>query len=167
MRVMAACLVLLVASTASAQDAPEYRDVRAARPDGRTIQVKDLVLERDAYRITLQSGAVHLLTPLGQNTFGAVFIGQGNYLLSPATEAERRTLQLVSNSTEGLRDRVTRMILLCPAYTEAVVRDQAPTAAGWSMRSSHRGEHISPHRCSRSATPQRQSAKRSSSTLRS
>src|SRR6188508_3072618 len=81
MRVMTCLLLVLVASTASAQDATEYRDLRAARPDGRRVPVKDLVLERDAFRITLQSGVVHLLAPLGKDTFGAVFIGQGNYLL--------------------------------------------------------------------------------------
>ena len=55
---------------------------------------------------------MHLLAPLGSDTFGAVFIGQGSYLLNPATPAERRHLQLVTNSTEVLRDRFTKLILL-------------------------------------------------------
>ena len=121
MRVIACFLLILVASTAAAQDATEYRDLRAARPDGRRIPVKDLVLERDAFRITLQSGVVHLLAPLGKDTFGAVFIGQGNYLLNPATASERRHLQLVTNSTEVLRDRFTRLILLFTDRTAADV----------------------------------------------
>src|SRR5687768_1971477 len=110
MRVIA-CLLILVASTASAQDATEYRDLRAARPDGRRVTVSDLVLERDAYRITLRSGVVHLLAPLGNDTFGAVFLGEGEYLLNPATPAERRHLQLVTNNvSEVLRDRFSRLI---------------------------------------------------------
>src|SRR4029079_8233226 len=112
MRVIACLLFVLVASTALAQDATEYRDLRASRPDGRRIPVKDLVLERDAFRITLQSGAVHLLAPLGRDTFGAIFIGQGNYVLNPATASERRHLQLVSGSTEVLSDRFTKLMLL-------------------------------------------------------
>jgi hypothetical protein len=130
MRVIASVLLLLVASTASAQDATEYRDLRASRPDGRRIPVKDLVLERDAFRITLQSGAVHLLAPLGRDTFGAVFIGQGNYLLNPATPAERRHLQLVTNSTEVLRDRFTKLILLFTDRTAAEVLAHAPVETG-------------------------------------
>ena len=90
MRVIACVLLTFVASTASAQDAAEYRDLRASRPDGRRISVKDLILARDAFRITLQSGVVHFLAPLGRDTFGAVFIGQGTYVLNPATPAERR-----------------------------------------------------------------------------
>src|SRR5918994_4163277 len=114
MRVISCLLVLLVASTASAQDATEYRDLRAARPDGRKVTVKNLILERDAYRMTLRSGVVHLVAPLGGDTFAAVFLGDGEYVLSPATPAERRHLQLVTNSNglEVLRDRFSKLILL-------------------------------------------------------
>lgn len=131
MRVIA-CLLVLVASTASAQDATEYRDLRAARPDGRKVTVKELTLDRDAYRITLQSGTVHLLAPLGRDTFGAVFIGQGDYVLNPATAAERRHLQLVTNKTgaEVLRDRFTRLILFFTDRTAAEMLAHAPAASG-------------------------------------
>lgn len=130
MRVIASVLLVLVASTASAQDATEYRDLRGSRPDGRRIPVKDLVLERDAFRITLQSGAVHLLAPAGGTTFGAVFIGQGNYLLNPATAAERRHLQLLSGSTEVLRDQFSKLILLFTDRTAAEVLAHAPVVTG-------------------------------------
>jgi hypothetical protein len=130
MRVIASVLLVLVASTASAQDATEYRDLRASRPDGRRVPVKDLVLERDSFRITLQSGAVHLIAPLGKDTFGAVFIGQGNYLLNPATPSERRHLQLVSGSTEVLRDRFTKLILLFTDRTAADLLAHAAVETG-------------------------------------
>jgi hypothetical protein len=128
MRVIACFLALLAASTAAAQDATEYRDLRASRPDGRTIPVTDLVLERDAYRITLQSGTVHLLAPFGRDTFGAVFIGQGSYILNPATAAERRHLQLTTGSKEVLSDRFTKLILLFTDRTAAEILAHAPVA---------------------------------------
>jgi hypothetical protein len=130
MRVIACLLLLLVASTATAQDATDYRNLRASRPDGRTIPVKRLTLERDAYRLTLESGAVHLLAPLGSDTFGAVFIGQGSYTLSPATSAERRHLQLVAGAKEVLTDRFTKLILLFTDKTAADVLAHAPVATG-------------------------------------
>ncbi len=129
MRVIA-CLLVLVASTASAQDAAEYRDLRAARPDGRKVAVKDLVLERDAYRITLRSGVVHLIAPLGNDTFGAVFMGEGEYLLNPATPSERRHLQLVANTTEVFKDRFTRLVLFFTDRTAAEILAHAPAATG-------------------------------------
>src|SRR6185503_14585085 len=130
MRVIACVLLLLVASRASAQEATEYRDLRAARPDGRKVTVKDLILERDAYRITLRSGVVHLLAPLGKDTFGAVFIGEGEYLLNPATASERRHLQLVTNTTEVLKDRFTKLVLLFTDRTAAEILAHAPAATG-------------------------------------
>ena len=130
MRVISSLLVLLVASTASAQDATAYRDLRASRPDGRTIPVNRLTLERDAYRIILESGAVHLLAPLGRDTFAAVFIGQGSYTLNPSTPAERRHLQLVAGAKEVLTDRFTRLILLFTDKTAAEMLAHAPAATG-------------------------------------
>jgi hypothetical protein len=130
MRVLA-CVFVLIASTAWAQDATEYRDLRSARPDGRKIAVKDLTLERDAYRIILRSGTVHLLAPLASDTFGAVFLGEGEYALNPTTPAERRHLQLVTNTTsEVLQDRFTRLVLLFTDRTAAEVLAHSPAETG-------------------------------------
>src|SRR5215467_12602628 len=123
-----ACLLVLLACSASAQEAPEYRALRASRPDGRTIAVKDLTLERDAYRITFRSGTVHLLAPVGRDTVAAVFIGDGSYQLTPATDTERRHLQLVTNRADVLSDRFTRLILLFTDQTAAEVQMHAPVA---------------------------------------
>ena len=94
--------------------------------------MKGLTLERDAYRIELQSGVVHLLAPLGGDTFGAVFLGEGRYQLRPATGAELRHLRLVTgdNGLEGLTDRFTRLILLFTDRTEADLLAHAPMATG-------------------------------------
>jgi aminopeptidase N len=104
--------------------------LRAARPDGRTIAVKDLTLERDAYRIDLRSGVIHLLAPVGGETFGAVFIGDGSYQLNPATDSERRHLQLVTNRADVLSDRFTRLILLFTDRTADDLRAHASVATG-------------------------------------
>ncbi len=127
-----ACVLLLAASSVYAQDVTEYRQLRAARPDGRTVAVKGLTIARDGYRIELRSGVVHLLAPLGRDTFGAVFIGEGVYSLNPATFAERRHLALVSgnNKLEVLTDRFTRLILLFTDRTAAELLAHAPVASG-------------------------------------
>jgi hypothetical protein len=125
-----ACALVFLASAASAQEAVEYRSLRASRPDGRTVSVKDLTLERDAYRITFRSGVVHLLAPVGGDTFGAVFIGDGSYQLNPATETERRQLQLVSGSSEAFSDRFRRLILLFTDRTAEEVLAHAPVVTG-------------------------------------
>src|SRR5215831_9885501 len=123
-------LFVLLASTASAQTSAEYRNIRASRPDGRTIAVKDLTLERDAYRITLRSGVVHLLAPVGRDTFGPVFVGDGSYQLTPASDTERRHLQLVSGSADVLSDRFRQLILLFTDQTAQELAAHAPVVTG-------------------------------------
>jgi Peptidase family M1 domain len=125
-----ACAFVLLAPTAFAQETALYRGLRSSRPDGRTIPVKDLTLERDAYRITLRSGVVHLLAPVDRETFGAVFIGDGSYQLTPATDAERRHLRLVSGNAEPLSDRFKRMVLLFTDRTAGELQEHSPVMTG-------------------------------------
>jgi hypothetical protein len=94
---------------------PTYAALRAARPDGRVVPVKGLVLERDVFRFQFDSGAFHFLAPVAGRTVGAVFLGQGRFRLSPATEAERRQLALASGAGQGfevLDDVFDELVLL-------------------------------------------------------
>jgi hypothetical protein len=117
--------------------AAEYRALRDARPDGRVIHVKDLPLERDAYRLTFHSGAFHLLAPVDNRTFGAVFIGDGTFELTPATENERQHLRVVLNDPKinTLSDSFDSLILLFTDQTakelenHAAIEKGAPDAA--------------------------------------
>src|SRR5687768_3302363 len=109
--------VLLVVGSAFALPAvevPEYVAMRAARPDGRTVSVRDLTLSRDEYRFTFRTGTFHFLAPLGDRTWGAVFIGDGTWELRPAVEHERRHLALVTGRAdlEMLHDSFDSMVLL-------------------------------------------------------
>jgi Peptidase family M1 domain len=104
----------LVAPVYAAID-PTYAALRGAKPDGRRIAVQNLVLERDAFRFQLESGALHLLAPVEGRTVGAVFVGQGSYRLSPATPYELRQLALSSGADKGfeaLTDTFVDLVLL-------------------------------------------------------
>src|SRR5687767_401521 len=83
------------AAAAPAPD-PTYAALRGARPDGRKVTVSGLTLERDAFRIQLDSGVVHFLAPVEGRTVGAVFLGEGSWRLTAASETERRHLGLVT-----------------------------------------------------------------------
>src|SRR5262245_15952878 len=91
------CLVSVLAAVVPAVSLqavtdPTYAALRGAKPDGRKIPVQNLLLERDAFRFQLDSGALHLLAPVEGHTVGAVFVGQGSYRLTPATPNELRQL---------------------------------------------------------------------------
>ncbi len=120
----------LIAAGAAAPD-PTYAALRAARPDGRTIAVHGLVLERDAFRFELASGTLHLLAPVAGRTVGAVFVGDGSYRLVPASETERRHLALTAGTNlEVLTDRFDSLVLLFTDDTAAEIARAAPIATG-------------------------------------
>src|SRR4051794_2720699 len=49
----------------------------------RVAQVKDVVLQRDLARFTLQQGRIYQLSPIGGRTVGLVFVGQGRFAFAP------------------------------------------------------------------------------------
>jgi hypothetical protein len=113
---------------------PTYAALRAARPDGRTVPVNGLVLERDVYRFQFDSGAFHFLSPVAGRTVGAVFVGRGSYRLSPAKDSERRQLALAAggdrNNFETLADDFDSLVLLFADDTAQEIELHAPVKTG-------------------------------------
>ena len=133
MRALAATLLLcFAAGTLLAAEPPEYAAMRAARPDGRQSAVKDLKLVRDAYTFHFRSGTFHLLAPLGDRTWGAVFIGDGMWELRPSVERERRQLALVTGQPglEILHDTFGSMVVMFSDNTAGEIEMAAPVANG-------------------------------------
>ena len=125
LRLRHAAALFVAASVLAA--VPEYDALRSARPDGRQTQVTNLVLERDAYRLTFSSGTMHLLAPANGKTFGAVFIGKGALELTPAVENERRHLALVTGdkTLSTFTDEFESMVLLFSDGSAAEIEKHA------------------------------------------
>jgi len=124
---------VFLAAAAAAVETPDYDALRAARPAAdRRLEVHDLELERDAFRFHFRSGAFYFLPPLADRTWGAVFVGDGGYVLSPASEQERRHLAFVT-ATEGfevLRDDFDALVLLFTDDTFEELGLHGPIADG-------------------------------------
>jgi Peptidase family M1 domain len=128
-----ALVACCLAAPLQAATDPTYAALRGARPDGRTIPVQNLVLERDAFRFQFDSGAFHLLAPVDGHTIGAVFVGQGSYRLTPATPNELRQLALSSKADKGfeaLTDRFENLLLLFTDGTLTELERHAAVQAG-------------------------------------
>src|SRR5438094_664737 len=119
------------AVSATAASDPTYVALRAARPDGRTIAVNNLAIDRDVYHITL-TGTLNLLSPVEGATVGAVFVGKGDYTLTPASDDEAQALRI--NSGEE------KLTALTDSFDSAVFFD-APliTAADAAAGAPHAG----------------------------
>ena len=103
---------------------PTYSALRAARPEPSGVAVQNLVLERDVIRVRFESGSVFFLAPVEGRTVGAVFIGKGDWELTPASEGERRHLARVSEDKafSKLADTFERMVLLFTDGTADEIR---------------------------------------------
>lgn len=121
---LAGLLPLLAVSAALADTDPVYTALRAARPAGPAVAVENLTIERDAFRFRFQKGAFQFVEPVEGRITGAVFVGEGSWQLSPASEGERRHLALRTGQKglEILADRFDSAVLLFTDATEAQIR---------------------------------------------
>ena len=110
----AALVCLFFARLLEGAEPPEYTAMRAARLDGRALAVENLTIDRDVYRFHFTSGTFHFLAPLGEKTWGAVFLGDGRLELRPSAEVERRHLAIVTaqSDLEIFEDSFEQIVLL-------------------------------------------------------
>ena len=68
---------------------PSYQQLRNLTLSGEAVSVSNLVLKRDAGRFHLRSGTVCFVAPVQGKVTGAVFTGDGNFVLDAPLESER------------------------------------------------------------------------------
>ncbi|HEX3110833.1 MAG TPA: hypothetical protein VHU41_17170, partial [Thermoanaerobaculia bacterium] len=128
-RLFASAFALLLASTSlfaatapTVASDPSYTALRTARPDGRMIAVNNFEFDRDVYHFKL-NGALYLLPPVDKIDIGCVFVGEGSYTLTPATDVEQHTLALSAGDD--------KLKVLTETFTSGVFFDsQLITKAG-------------------------------------
>ncbi|MGH9317909.1 MAG: hypothetical protein ACRD1P_12485, partial [Thermoanaerobaculia bacterium] len=73
---VAACLFAAFPAQA-AEPRAVYDALRAARPQGKAVAVRDLTLTRDVFVFRFASGTFQFLSPVEGRASGAVFVGEG------------------------------------------------------------------------------------------
>lgn len=132
MRLSIAVAFALVPLVLRGQAAPDYLDryheIIALGPvPGQVGQVSHLVLRRDAAELTLEQGALYLLTPIDGRTVGAVFQGVGRFRFSPALPIEQAQLERFAGRPV-LDDTIIQVVLLFADTTPAELRSVKFTA---------------------------------------
>ena len=84
---------------------PVYQGLRtlSTTPDafsGPYATVNNLVLKKDAAVFILKSGEIYFLKPTADRTTGAVFIGSGEFALTPPVDVERKHLAIFTGAPE-------------------------------------------------------------------
>jgi hypothetical protein len=86
--------------TAGPNSDPTYQQLRNLTLGGEAVSVSNFELKRDAGTFHLHSGTVCFVTPVQGKVTGAVFVGEGNFVLDPPLESERQSLKLLTKENE-------------------------------------------------------------------
>ena len=119
--------------TVYAED-PIYKNLRglSSTPDafgGDYATVTDLVLQKDAGRFTLKSGEIYFIKTLEGKTTGAVFIGSGEFALTPPVEVEKRALAIFTDAPE-IKENFDRLTMFFTDDTFDAIRNSPGVQMG-------------------------------------
>jgi len=131
LKMAAGAVAAAIGSIASASTLDLYHSLRAATPQTEGVAVHGLEITRDVARIRFQEGEIHFLAAPDGRAFGAVFVGTGDYTLTPASGIEAAHLALLSGE-KGLKsfsDRFDALVLLFADGTEKELRAGATPAS--------------------------------------
>ena len=79
---------------------PAYQQLRNLTLSGEAVSVTNFKLKRDAGTLNFYSGTVCFVTPVQGKVTGAVFVGDGTFVLDPPLESERQSLKLLTKENE-------------------------------------------------------------------
>ncbi len=107
-RIFFAGAILLASFSLYAADNPPavpnsdgtYQLLRNLSLGGEAVSVNNFDLKRDAGTFHLHSGTVCFVTPVQGKVTGAVFTGDGNFVLDPPLESERKSLKLLTKEDQ-------------------------------------------------------------------
>ena len=89
---------------------PSYVALRNLTLGSEAVSVTNLDLKRDAGTFHLHSGTVCFVPPVDAKVTGAVFAGEGHFVLTAPTETERRSLKYLTKEDE-FSEKFDRLVL--------------------------------------------------------
>src|ERR1700739_66938 len=106
---------------ALANNEPNYLKLRNIKLGTETIHVKDFTLRREAGTFTFKSGAFQFIEPVNGKITGAVFVGEGSFVLVPPIELERRNLAILTGG-QPFEERFSSVVLRFTDGSEEEIR---------------------------------------------
>jgi len=104
---------------AGANSDSTYLALRNLSLGNEAVSISSFDLKRDAGTFRFKSGTVCFASPVNGEITGAVFTGDGDFLLAPPTEQERKSLNYLSKEEE-FRERFERLVL---RFTDSTYED--------------------------------------------
>lgn len=89
---------------------PTYQALRNITLSGEAVSVSNVELKRDAGTFHLRSGNICFVSAVNGKVTGAVFQGDGNFVLTPDDQSERSMLKLLTKENE-FSENFSQMVL--------------------------------------------------------
>jgi hypothetical protein len=129
----AAAVTLVAISTAWAQSGansdPTYIALRNLGLGSEAVRVSNFDLKRDAGTFRLNSGTICFVAPVNGKVTGAVFGGDGVFLLLPPNETERKSLKFLTKEEE-FNEKFERLVLRFTDSTYDEIKKAGTPAPG-------------------------------------
>jgi hypothetical protein len=109
---------------------PTYQQLRNLTLSGEAVGVTDLTLKRDAGTFHLHSGTVCFVTPVEGVVTGAVFVGEGHFVLDPPLESERKSLKLLTKEDEFSESFNQAVLRFTDSTYDEIKKAGSPASAG-------------------------------------
>lgn len=129
------CLILSGSVAAAQQPGPAapspevaaYTALRELKLSGECARVTNIRLERDAGVFTLKSGEIYFVAPVEGRITAAVFLGDGEFSMTPPLECERKSLAIFTK-TPAITEPFTEMVLRFTDETWAELKESEQAA---------------------------------------
>jgi hypothetical protein len=89
---------------------PTYQALRNLTLGSESVSVSNVELKREGATFHLHSGVVCFVAPVNGKVTGAVFLGDGNFVLDPSTDMERKSLKMLTKEDE-FSENFSQMVL--------------------------------------------------------
>ena len=114
----------------AANSDPTYQQLRNLTLGGEAVKVTNFVLKRDAGRFNLRSGTVCFVAPVQGKVTGAIFTGDGNFVLDPAQESERKSLKLLTKEDEFSENFSQAVLRFTDSTYDDIKKGGSPASGG-------------------------------------
>jgi hypothetical protein len=109
---------------------PTYQQLRNLTLGGESVSVTNFELKRDAGTFHFHSGMVCFVAPVQGKVTGAVFVGDGNFVLDPPSASERQSLKLLTKEDE-FSEKFTQAVLRFTDSTyDDIKKGGSPSSGG-------------------------------------
>jgi Peptidase family M1 domain len=150
----AAIISLLLVISAGAADNPvaapnsdsSYQQLRNLTLGSEAVSVNNFELKRDAGTFHLHSGVVCFVAPVNGKVTGAVFTGNGNFVLDPPTPAERASLKLLTKQDEFSESFSQLVLRFTDSTYEEIKKAGTPGASGCDAGALKDSQHATRHK---------------------